>query len=92
MGKLIDVLNAQIEKDEKSLSREQAAKAVKIAQRDMSQELSNCDLALDDAKDNLTAVDNNPRSTARDILNAQRNLAVAEADYKAIKKIYEGRF
>jgi len=90
--KLIDRLKENIKKDEKALSIEQAQKAVKVAERDMRFEVSNAELAIDTAKENLEAVTGRVDASASMILDAQRQVALAEADYKAKQEIFVDRF
>lgn len=90
--KLIDFLKEEIKKDEKSISLESAERAVKKAARDMQFEVANAELRVEDLKESYNRILKSPSSSAVSILNAKREVALAEQDFAEMQKILTERF
>ncbi len=90
--KLQAVLEAEVSKGDKEKGLEAVARTVKKAKAAAASELSAMDIALDTQRDSVEAIERNPNSTLAQILQARRELQLAETNHKAAQAIMEERF
>lgn len=89
---LEEILMADIKKDDKAKALEQVARVVRDAKHASQGELHNAVVNVDSAEDTLKKVINNPSSSLTSIMEAQRNLKLAEANLAELQTIFETRF
>jgi len=90
--KLIERLKENITKKEDVKAIEAAQRQVKSAHRDAHSEVTGLDIQIDKLRDKLEATEANPSSSIAAILQARREVALAETNLAEMSKIMSERF
>lgn len=90
--KLQSILESQVAKGDKEKALEEVAKVVKTASRAARGEKESAEDAVDMAKDRLEKVISNPSSSLTQIVEARRDVKIAEANAEEIAAEMASRF
>jgi len=90
--KLVDVLKARIAEGQEEKLIRGVEREVKKAKMASDQEVYQLELAVDNAEERLTSVNETPGASLQAIVEAQRELKLAQENLKAAKKVYAERF
>lgn len=90
--KLSAILTAQVGKGDKELALEKVAKAVKVAERAARAEVERAEDKLENLNERYDAMVNNADTSLTQLVDMQREIAVAAADVDALKAMQSARF